>query len=330
MSRFSELLHIDAPLAIAEITNEVESATHVPWATEAFPYHPYCVFERKAGALYYLYDQDGIDWKIRQAGLFDEGVLTEKSLERYQKIERTLTSEKPLEKDGFIELIALVKDAWIWLDGMWWMIEYRDKNGLDTTGLMRLRKQTEYFVPGLIATIRNTFRYLTPHVKGYVDVLRIDEVLSGNIPTEEVLQARMKTFAFTDGKLFTSLDEVKASYDVELKEEHVVTGSALKGQVAYPGKRTGMVKIINNRDDMKKFQAGDIIVSPTTTPDLLPVMKIAGAIISEHGGVICHASITSRELKIPCIVGVKGATKALKDGDIIEVDAENGIIRIMK
>ncbi len=59
-------------------------------------------------------------------------------------------------------------------------------------------------------------------------------------------------------------------------------------------------------------------------------MKKAAAIISEHGGAICHAAITSRELKTPCIVGVKGATKILKDGDLVEVDADNGVVRIIK
>jgi pyruvate,water dikinase len=58
-------------------------------------------------------------------------------------------------------------------------------------------------------------------------------------------------------------------------------------------------------------------------------MKKAGAIISEHGGAICHASITSRELKIPCVVGVKGATQVLREGDLVEVDADKGEVRII-
>jgi pyruvate, water dikinase len=78
------------------------------------------------------------------------------------------------------------------------------------------------------------------------------------------------------------------------------------------------------------FVAGYLFVSPATTPDLLPIMKKCSAIVSEQGGVICHASITSRELKIPCVVGVKGATKVLKDGDLVEVDADNGVVRILE
>jgi pyruvate,water dikinase len=80
---------------------------------------------------------------------------------------------------------------------------------------------------------------------------------------------------------------------------------------------------------MANFLEGEILLSSTTTPDYLPAMKKAGAIISEHGGVICHAAITSRELKIPCVVGVNGAVKKLKDGDMVEVDADSGVVRIL-
>ena len=102
------------------------------------------------------------------------------------------------------------------------------------------------------------------------------------------------------------------------------------GQVAYPGKVKGKVKIVKKREDMADFKEGDVLVSSTTTPDFLPAMKKAGAIVSEHGGAICHASITSRELKKTCVVGVKGATRILKDGDFVEVDGDLGIVKILK
>jgi len=75
---------------------------------------------------------------------------------------------------------------------------------------------------------------------------------------------------------------------------------------------------------------GDILVAPNTRPEYAPIMKIAGAIISDEGGITCHSAIVSRELKIPCIVGVQSASAVLKDGDLIEVDAEKGVIKILK
>jgi pyruvate,water dikinase len=67
-----------------------------------------------------------------------------------------------------------------------------------------------------------------------------------------------------------------------------------------------------------------------TTPDFVPAMRKAVAIITDEGGITCHAAIVSRELGKPCIIGTKIATKALKDGDVVEVDADNGVVRIIK
>lgn len=81
---------------------------------------------------------------------------------------------------------------------------------------------------------------------------------------------------------------------------------------------------------MKKFQTGDIIVSINTNPSLLPMLTKCKAIVTNDGGLLCHAAIISREMNIPCIIGTKIATKAFKDGDIVEVDANKGIVRKIK
>lgn len=101
----------------------------------------------------------------------------------------------------------------------------------------------------------------------------------------------------------------------------------LQGSPAQPGLVTGKVKIINLPEDMTKMNQGDILVSTATTPALVPAMKKAGAIITDEGGLTCHAAIVSRELEIPCVVGLKIATKLFKDNDLIEVDANTGIVK---
>lgn len=78
---------------------------------------------------------------------------------------------------------------------------------------------------------------------------------------------------------------------------------------------------------MKKMNQDDILLSQATTPDLLPAMKKAAAIVTNLGDLICHTAITARELKILCIVGTGNATEIFKYGDLVEVDAANGIIR---
>ena len=103
-----------------------------------------------------------------------------------------------------------------------------------------------------------------------------------------------------------------------------------KGEVAYPGKVRGIIKIIACAEDIKKMKKGNILVSPATNPNLLPAMKIASAFITNEGGITCHAAIVARELKKPCIIGTKIATKVLRDGDLAEVDANRGVVKILK
>ena len=79
----------------------------------------------------------------------------------------------------------------------------------------------------------------------------------------------------------------------------------------------------------KKVNKGDILVASMTTPDYIPAMKKAAAIITDEGGITCHAAIIAREFNIPCIIGTKNATKTLKDNNIIEVNANNGTITIL-
>lgn len=98
------------------------------------------------------------------------------------------------------------------------------------------------------------------------------------------------------------------------------------GDIAYPGEVTGTVKKIEEAKEMDKFNKGDILVSSTTNPELIPAMKKAAAIITDAGGITSHAAIVSRELKTPCIIGTKIATKVLEDGDLVKVDANKGIV----
>lgn len=77
------------------------------------------------------------------------------------------------------------------------------------------------------------------------------------------------------------------------------------------------------------MKEGDILISSSTNPDLLPAMKKAGAIVTEMGGITCHAAIVARELHIPCVVGTKIALKAIHDGDQLDVDATKGIVKIV-
>lgn len=103
----------------------------------------------------------------------------------------------------------------------------------------------------------------------------------------------------------------------------------LKGTIASPGHIQGRAKVIIKKGEFDNFKKGDILVTTMTRPEFLPLMKKARAVVTDEGGLTCHAAIVSRELNLPCIVGTKYATRVLKDGDLIEIDAIKGVVRII-
>jgi pyruvate,water dikinase len=130
-----------------------------------------------------------------------------------------------------------------------------------------------------------------------------------------ILQARPETVYGTE-------KEVKAEERKEFMEKDIL----LKGNGVSPGKASGVVKVILKAKDISNFQKGEILVTEMTTPDWVPAMKIAAAVITNLGGKTCHAAIVSRELGVPCIVGTENATKVLKNGDVVTVDGQRGFV----
>lgn len=125
-------------------------------------------------------------------------------------------------------------------------------------------------------------------------------------------------------------DEALAFIKLLNEEDKSKVGNNVKeilGKPASPGKVTGKARICPSASDSHIVEEGDILVCSMTTPDYVPAMKKAGAIVTDEGGLLCHAAIISRELGKPCVIATKIATKALKDGDLVEVDADNGIVR---
>lgn len=100
-----------------------------------------------------------------------------------------------------------------------------------------------------------------------------------------------------------------------------------RGLTASTGKARGIAKIVTSVRDVDKVNKGDILVALMTRPDYIMGIKKAAAIVTDEGGITCHAAIISRELGIPCIIGTKIGTKVLKDGDLIEVNANHGWVR---
>ncbi|TAK04309.1 hypothetical protein EPO34_01880 [Patescibacteria group bacterium] len=103
----------------------------------------------------------------------------------------------------------------------------------------------------------------------------------------------------------------------------------VRGQVAFRGKARGIVRVVAHPKEAVPDEPFVLAIS-MTSPDFMQFLRKCVAIVTNEGGITCHAAILSRELKIPCIIGTKIATKVLKDGDEVEVDAEKGIVTILK
>ncbi len=181
--------------------------------------------------------------------------------------------------------------------------------------------------------------------------LTINEVrawLSGKLTDKEALKKissrKNHGFVFLNLKndkreIIDDLAEIKEmqKYFLKLDKETNKPNIANKifGQAAYDPKKLirGKAIIIKDKSELitkNHLIDGKILVAIQTTPHFIPYMKKAKAIITDEGGITCHAAIVSRELKIPCIIGTKNATSILKDGDLVEVDVSQGAVKILK
>ncbi|MFH1275966.1 MAG: PEP-utilizing enzyme [Candidatus Woesearchaeota archaeon] len=106
-----------------------------------------------------------------------------------------------------------------------------------------------------------------------------------------------------------------------------VSLNEVKGNSAFPGKVQGKVKLVLTAADLGTVEKGDILVAVMTFPHFIAAMEKAAAFVTDEGGILCHAAIISREMKKPCVIATKEATKVFKDGDLVEVDADKGVVR---
>ncbi len=166
-------------------------------------------------------------------------------------------------------------------------------------------------------------------------VVRLRELLSiadgKPLPRVATLRKRYRGYIHYHGKLFLTHDLPgflkKHRLHVDLPNVNTDV-QEIRGMSANPAKALrAKVQLIRNRDDIPDFHAGNVLVTSMTSPDFVPAMKKASAIVTDEGGVTCHAAIVSRELGKPCIIGTKIATQVLKDGDMVEVDANKGIVK---
>ena len=157
----------------------------------------------------------------------------------------------------------------------------------------------------------------------------IEEVIDTNAIDKNLVAQRKEGYAIVkiDGEVQIvsggRLEELQAN----LEKEDYSHLTEVKGNMAFKGILEGRVKVLHSEDDIENIEEGDIMVIAMTDPNYIPAMEKASAFVTDYGGILCHAAIIAREMAKPCVIGTKIATQVFKDGDIVEVDANNGVVR---
>ncbi|MEX0649419.1 MAG: PEP-utilizing enzyme [Candidatus Andersenbacteria bacterium] len=176
-------------------------------------------------------------------------------------------------------------------------------------------------------------RMIITHFEDIVDYedlphLRVSEALSllkNQFPSRELFTQREQfVLELTDEGV--SMQEVMTAPILEASPGMT---QEVRGRTAYPGKVRGKVKVVLTPRECLKVKEGDILVATMSTPDFLLGMARAAAFVTDIGGITSHAAIVAREMKKPCIIGTKIATQIFKDGDEVEVDANNGVVKLL-
>lgn len=259
-----------------------------------------------------------------------------------QNLRGLITAKKPLTAD----LLETILREWsamypgymlaMFLPGAW-ADSFRKARGTPAEAILNAKLEDRLFVEGLFEQADFFLREkvaqmlekngLSPTLARLVRFAELQQFAAiGNLPAESVLEQRQLGYAIIQGKFFLTktpfalLEQQGYQYNCLATEKIKV----IKGTIAYSSKRIieGTVRLILTKEDFPLFQPGEILVTPMTTPDFVYLMKKAAAIITDEGGITCHAAIASRELQKPCLIGTKIATKALKDGMKVKIDGD--------
>jgi phosphohistidine swiveling domain-containing protein len=260
----------------------------------------------------------------------------ERAIDEYQHFQQliTLADDELLCKENFEKLSQCIKRYTVCLGVA--------KSGVDgpledihKERMVELRKETEKFFFELEVVLDKIAKAISARtgleqylIESMLPQELMEYLENKLLPDTTLLERRYKGCALLWSDKVTEFDTTEAG----VLEQHIYSqhSDIVSGNSAFPGKVTGRVRvIINYAKDKEKFEKGEVLVTGMTDPNYLPLMKQASAIVVDTGGLLSHAAIVARELKIPCIIGTENVTKVLKDGDMVEVDAENGIVKIL-
>jgi phosphoenolpyruvate synthase/pyruvate phosphate dikinase len=328
----------DFTLPLIETWVCAETTDPRQWTKKKNPELPYQIFIHENGIASDYLNKNGLDWinaELKRLMAKDK-TYAERTVAEFNKraklVKPVWKKKKTLSRKELIRYLRQLRDAWAWFEAVWWIMEMAQPKSKVFKLCQAARVRNERMVPDSDVVIRKSLKKICPELGELAYVLLTEEIGHAEPPQKVELQRRLKKYAYANAKLYAGqgVPEMEKRFNISIEGAEKKEISEFKGQVAYPGVATGVVRILMKREDVSLLKEGEILVSPMTMPDYVPAMKRAAAIITDEGGVTCHAAIIARELKKPCIIGTKIATEVLKNGDRVDVNARSGTIKLIK
>jgi phosphohistidine swiveling domain-containing protein len=336
---YEKLFARDFCLPSVEAWVRGESTNPKGWTKLKQPFLPYIVTERFDDTIRFNYDLRGVDWVcdlLSNLAHEDKNFLKkveETVLKKLKFIRPIYEKEKAVPLPKLKRFLKELEEGYPWFEAMWWFFQMDESKvkDLDLKNLEKARKLTDTLCNGSDNVIRESLKKIFPKFGALSAVLTTQEIFTGKLPLKNELIKRDKGYFFGNNQLLIGINRSDAEKIFKIKFKVKKFDSAiLQGNVAQKGVVRGFVRRVMGHKQIGELKEGEILVSSMTIPDFLPAMKKASAIVTNEGGVLCHAAILARELQKPCITGTKFATHILRNGDYIEVDANNGIIKFIK
>ncbi len=337
MAKYEKFFTRDNGLLVFELWDECETKKirgWLGWTVKSY------LLDGVEGVTAVYYDPENLEeFKKRVARKLMKRDFLPRVLAFYKKailpLQEAWRNDKPLKsKEDLIKLFNQGVSAWVGLAITYFIPGFSagDATPAQKKSALAARKGTDRFFDATDRIFEKTLRKLFPKIRNLSRFISIQELRSNKIPTIKVLKDRQKQFIFYKGKVVTgeSLQSFAGRYRIALKKEIVGRTDILSGQTAMKGIAQGKVRMVMKKENIATVRKGEVLVTAMTTPDFLPAMHKAAAFVTDEGGITCHAAIIARELKKPCIIWTKVATSILKNGDLVEVDANKGIVRILK
>ena len=336
---YEKLFARDFSLASVEAWVRGESTNPKGWTKLSQPFLPYIITERFDDTIRFNYDLQGVDWvcDLLSKLAHDDNKFLKKIektvLEKLIYIRPIYEEEKSISLPELKRFLKELENGYPWLEAMWWFFQMDEAKveDLNLKSLEKVRTLTDTLCNGSDTVIRKSLTKIYPELGELSSLLKTTEILSGKLPGHNELTKRDQGYFFGNNQLLVGKNrsDVEKIFKIKFKIKKF-DSAVLQGNVAQMGVARGFVRRVMGHKQIGELKKGEILVSSMTIPDFLPAMKKAAAIVTNEGGVLCHAAILARELKKPCITGTRFATHILRDGDYVEVDAINGIVKFIK